>query len=127
MTPGTRLSGTLHDGKNEVQVNLALIIFEEDGSHIAYCPALELSGYGYTEEEAKKSFETSLSEFFRYLMNKKTFEKEFIRLGWTIKKKHDKIMIPPSMTELLNGNENFSRIFNNFPFKKIDERIALPA
>ena len=76
---------------------------------------------------AKHSFEISLSEFFRYLINKKTFDKELKRLGWKIKKDHNKIMTPPLMSELLSGNENFSRIFNNFPFRKIDESIALPA
>jgi hypothetical protein len=127
MTPETRFSGTWNNAKQEVQVDLALILFEEDGSQIAYCPALDVSGYGNNEIEAKKSFEISLSEFFRYLTNKKTFDKELQRLGWKIKKDHNKFMTPPSMTELLIGNENFSRIFNNFPFRKIDERIALPA
>lgn len=56
-----------------MQVDLALILFEEDGSQIAYCQALDVSGYGNDEEEAKRSFEISLSEFFRYLINKKTF------------------------------------------------------
>ncbi len=127
MTPETRFSGTLNNAEHKVQVDLAIILFEEDGTQVAYCPALDVSGYGNNEDEAKSSFEVSLSEFFRYLINKKTFEKEFKRLGWTIKKDHNKIMTPPLMSDLLSGNENFSRIFNNFPFKKIDERIALPA
>ncbi len=127
MTTETRFSGTLNNAENKVQVDLALILFEEDGTQVAYCPALDVSGYGNNEDEAKRSFEVSLSEFFRYLINKNTFEKEFKRLGWTIKKGQNKIMTPPLMSDLLSGNENFSRIFNNFPFRKIDERIALPA
>jgi len=60
-------------------------------------------------------------------MNKKTFESELRRLGWTINGKHDAAPKPPSMTKLLSENENFSRIFNNFPFQKIDSNITLPA
>ncbi len=126
MTPEVRYSGTMNEAHHEVHVDLPVILFEEDGSQIAYCPALDISGYGNNEDEAKRSFEISLSEFFRYLINKKTVEKEFKRLGWKIKKDNVKKMIPPSMSELLSNNENFSRIFNNFPFRKIDERIALP-
>jgi hypothetical protein len=49
------------------------------------------------------------------------------RLGWLVSDKKRKPMIPPPMSELLDKNENFSRIFNNFPFRKINESVMLPA
>lgn len=119
------IKGTFKNQKNEVDVNLSLISFEEDGSFIIYCPALDVSGYGYTEEEARESFTTSLASFFQYTMNKKTFVQELTRLGWRVKNLH-KIMSPPEMTHLLSENENFSRIFNNHPFRKYDTKIQIP-
>jgi len=118
-------SGTWKSDKENIMVNLAVILFEEDGSQIMYCPALDVSGYGKTEDEAHDSFNVALGEFFLYTTRKKTFVGEMERLGWTIRSKH-KSMLPPSMSELLNNNENFSRIFNNFPFRKIDQPISLP-
>jgi len=46
-------SGQYRDGKNAVNVKLSLIEFEEDGLHFVYSPALDLTGYGKTEESAR--------------------------------------------------------------------------
>jgi hypothetical protein len=127
MTPKAQFSGTWNNDQHKVMVNLPLILFEEDGSQIAYCPALDVSGYGQSEPEALESFKISLGEFLLYTIRKKTFTAEMKRMGWTIKKSSRKPMIPPTMSKLLEENENFSRIFNNFPFRKIDEPISLPA
>jgi hypothetical protein len=120
------ISGSWEDNHNTIDVNLPLIVFEEDNMHVVYCPALDVSGYGITEAEATDSFQVALSEFFRYTTHKKTFEAELKRLGWQIKSRR-KPMIPPTMAYLLSENENFSNIFNNFPFRKFNEAISLPA
>lgn len=57
---------------------------------------------------------------------KNSFISELKRLGWKIRG-DKKTMIPPLMSRMLEENVNFSNIFNNYPFKKIDERISLPA
>jgi hypothetical protein len=118
--------GIWDSGKDKITVSVPVILFEEDGSQIMYCPALDVSGYGKTELEANESFHISLGEFFLYTTHKKTFIEELRKLGWTIRKSKHKPMIPPPMSELLSTNENFSRIFNGFPFRKIDESISLP-
>ncbi|HON53773.1 MAG TPA: hypothetical protein PLS12_11235, partial [Bacteroidales bacterium] len=53
-------------------VTLSLIKFKEDKAAIIYSPALDLSGYGNTFEDAKKSFSTTLQEFIKYTHNKRT-------------------------------------------------------
>jgi hypothetical protein len=111
--------------KDGVAVRVPLIIFNEDDNQIVYCPALEVSGYGKTEEEAKQSFETSLSAFFEYTIHKNTITDELKRLGWTIRGKH-KPAYPPSMLHLLENNDNFSRIFNEHNFRKVDKQIEIP-
>lgn len=120
------ISGTIPVKDGFLKVNLPLIKFEENGCKIAYCPALDISGYGNNEEEAIESFKISLSEFFRYLTNKKTFEKEMERMGWTISQTKKKSMTPPPMTKLLQDNENFSRIFNEHSYHKEDLTIEFP-
>jgi hypothetical protein len=118
--------GNWADNHNKVSLNVPLIVFEEDDTHIVYCPPLEVYGYGTSESEAFKSFEVCLAEFFKYTINKKTFVSELTRLGWAVKKNKHKPMTPPPMTKLLADNDNFSRIFNNFSFRKEDHQISMP-
>lgn len=111
--------------RENIKVKLPLIEFEEEGVQIIYCPALDLSGYGNNEIEAKKSFEIVLEEFLKYTLNKKTFFKELSKMGWKIRKGH-KPMIPPELCFLLEKNENFSRIVNEYDFRKFDKQIEMP-
>ena len=127
METNRKINGKWKNDQHTVNVNLSLIIFEEEGSSIVYCPALDVSGYGLNENEAIESFEVSLGEFFQYTLHKKTFISELKRMGWTIKKSKTKPMTPPTMSKMLEENANFSHIFNNYPFKKINEQIAIPA
>ena len=126
MRNNINITGTIPVKDGFFSVNLPIIKFEEDGCRIAYCPALELSGYGSNEEEAIESFKISLGEFFLYTTNKKTFEKEMERLGWIISQNKNIAMIPPPMTKLLQENDNFSRIFNEHSYYKEDLTIELP-
>jgi hypothetical protein len=127
MSKNQTMSGQWIREKNRIKCNLPLIIFEEENVIITYCPALDLSGYGSTEEEAKKSFEVTLSEYFRYTVNKKTLATDLIKQGWTIRKNLKKEPIPPTMAHLLQKNEDFSRIFNTHDFQKRNTTIDIPA
>jgi hypothetical protein len=119
--------GEINIGNVSYNVRLPFIIFEEDNSTIVYCPPLELSGYGSTENDAKESFRVSLEEFLRYTTHKDTLKAELKRLGWKMKNSISKPMIPPTMEELLRNNSNFSRVFNRYNFRKSVETIRLPA
>jgi hypothetical protein len=121
------VSGTWSGGRNMVKCKLPIIIFEEGNCHIFYCPALDLSGYGNTESEASNSFNKVLSEYFRYTMNKGTLSEDLRRHGWTLRTSLKKRATPPSLGKLLETNEDFSRIFNNHDFRKIDKEIRIPA
>lgn len=119
--------GEINVGSVSYNVRLPILIFEEDNSTVVYCPPLELSGYGNNETEAKESFRISLEEFFRYATHKNTLRTELKRLGWKMKNHPSKPMVPPTMEELLRDNENFSRVFNRYDFKKTVETIQMPA
>lgn len=120
------LKGKWRSGNKELNVKLPLIAFNDSGSEIVYCPALDVSGYGDNETEAMDSFLVSLGEFFLYTTNKGTLLEVLHDMGWHIRSKH-KTMYPPEMSRLLSDNDNFSRIFNSHPFRKFDREIAIPA
>jgi hypothetical protein len=113
--------------KGSINVKVAVISFKEDNTHIIYCPALDLSGSGNTESEAKESFAITVSEYLNYTTHKRTLWTDLKKLGWTIKKNKKKPATPPPMSELLESNEEFNRIFDNFPYKKFDTGVSLPA
>lgn len=127
MSKELSISGEWRSGNKMITCQLPLILFEEDNNHITYCPALDISGYGATELEANNSFEHTLSEYFRYTVNKRTLEEDLIKMGWTIRKHLKKSAIPPSMGELLENNEDFNRIFNTHDFRKRSTTINIPA
>ncbi|OFY63063.1 MAG: hypothetical protein A2V64_09480 [Bacteroidetes bacterium RBG_13_43_22] len=121
------ISGQWVSGKNRIKCSLPLIIFEEDNNVITYCPALDLSGYGSNEEEAKKSFEVTLSEYFKYTVNKKTLAEDLKKHGWIIRKDLKKEPIPPTLENLLQSNDEFSRIFNTYDIQTRHTTINIPA
>lgn len=120
------IQGHWVSGKNKIECTLPLIIFEEDENIIAFCPALDLSGYGDTEAEANHAFEETLSEYFRYTVNKKTLAEDLEKHGWQIRKNLHHKPIPPTMDQLLESNEDFKRIFNTYDFRKRNTTINIP-
>lgn len=127
MAPQGEIQGTWKSKDHEIEVHLPFIIFEQESVSVVYCPALDISGYGINELEAFKSFEVNLGEFLLYTNHKGTFISELKRMGWTVKASKYKPMVPPSMSKLLEENDNFSNIFNSYPFRKINHPVSLPA
>ncbi len=102
-------------------INIPVVQFVEDNITIVYCPALDLSGYGSSEDEARLSFKTVLLEYIRYASNKGTLNDDLIAHGWRRMKSKKGSMVPPAMTDLLVSNENFNKIFNTQPsYQKYD-------
>ena len=52
-----------------ISVSLAVILYEEDKIYYAYCAALDILGYGNSEEEARRSFEIMLEEILKYAIS----------------------------------------------------------
>lgn len=113
--------------KGSITVKVPVISFKEDDAQIIYCPALDLSGSGNNESAARESFAIVVSEYLNYTTHKGTLWTDLRKLGWTIKKNKKKHASPPPMSELLENNEEFSRIFDNYPYKKFDTGVSLPA
>ncbi|MBL7811403.1 MAG: hypothetical protein JNL57_04185 [Bacteroidetes bacterium] len=124
MAKNLNLDGTFKDGKNTIQLKIPVWLFEDDGTWVAYCPLLDLSGYANDELAAMESFKVVLGEFLSYTVHKKTLEKVLNDLGWT-KLKKSKI-IAPSIYDILSKNENAREIAENYPFTQSFEDIRIP-
>jgi hypothetical protein len=112
-------------GHKSINVKLSLIEFKEDGLYFIYSPALDLTGYGKTENEAKQSYNLAMEEFLKYTTHKETIFKELKRLGWTISKK--KKLSAPSLSALLQSRSYLDKIFTDKNFRKTDETVSIPA
>ncbi|MBM3437476.1 MAG: hypothetical protein FJY07_14815, partial [Bacteroidetes bacterium] len=95
------MGGKWTKGNRQIEVSLPLIIFEEEGNQVVFCPALDLSAAGIDEQDALNAFQTTLGEYLLYTTNKKTLMADLRAHGWTVKKSVRKPMIPPDMSYLL--------------------------
>jgi hypothetical protein len=118
-------SGYFSNSDAKVEVTVSIFQFEENGITILYSPALDLSGYCQSLEEAKKSFETTIGEFFNYTIHKKTLAKELRRLGWSVKAKARKLKTP-GLTDLIKKHDYLVEILNEKQFTKFDHKVSVP-
>lgn len=98
------------DGKKSIELNISIFLWEENSIFYAYSPALDLTGYGYSKEEARESFEIMLQEFLVYTNDKKTIFKELERLGWAVNKKKKRV-VSPDFEDMLSDNEHFKELY----------------
>ncbi len=107
-----RASSKYSDGTKEVEISLSIFLWEEDSIFYVYSPALDLTGYGLSKEEARESFETVLHEFIVYTHNKKTIFTELEKLGWAVNKKKKRV-VSPDFEDLLSENEHFRHLYKS--------------
>lgn len=119
-----QLTADLGFSNGKYHVGLSLVEFEEENVTIVYSPALDLSGYGYSQEEAKQSFSEALNEFFRYTNNKNTLDKVLKDLGWAVRgsKKKPKFN-PPKDSDLVSLNPLYNDIVNTKSYKVSREDV----
>ena len=85
--------------RNFVQVQLGVLIFQEENSFIAYCPALQMSAYGESVSDAKEAFEDLIKSYIEDTEKMGTLEEDLKKHGWqknTIKR----IVEPPEEFDL---------------------------
>ena len=126
MKPQLKVTGKFKDGMKYVHFeNIPLFVIQEEDVIIFYSPVFDISGYGKSEEEAEKSLNVAIEEFFKYTMNKKTLDSELVKLGW--KKHRKKKYSPPVMSEMVQKHEFLSEIINDHDFRKQTMPVAIPA
>jgi hypothetical protein len=112
--------GRISRKTDTIQIAVPVIFFEEDGVYFANIPPLDLIGYGNSEKEAKHSLDLMVEEFIRYSTENNTLESELKKLGW------QKIE-SPSLTELIDRNDQLKNIINNRPIRTDRIKINMPA
>lgn len=125
MSKQTGLKATYTKGSEQVNITLKLLLFKEDGVNFVYSPALELTGYGPGEEEAKKSFEIVLEEFVRYTENKDTIYSELERLGWWTVNRSKKRVEPPLEDALMEKNPIYRELRSNPHIRSSTSRLQM--
>jgi hypothetical protein len=112
------------DGRNNVELTLSIFLWEEDSIFYVYSPALDLTGYGLSKEEARDSFETVLGEFIVYTHNKKTIFTELENLGWAVNKKKKRI-VSPDFEDMLSENEHFNLLYKSKNLTRDSSHVSL--
>jgi len=118
------LQASFENSKQQVNIGLGLILWEDNGIFFQYSPALDLTGYGNTETEARESFNYQLNEFVTYTINKGTVYEELERLGWAVNKKKKRI-VAPLENELLEENETYRNLITRQGINKTTTNLAL--
>jgi len=120
------LSGRLDYKDKSVNVSLGMYLFKEDKSYIVYCPALDLSAYGDSEEQAKKGFADVLAITIKYMLNKNTMKEDLTKHGWQIKSMNQKRIKVPSLETMLKNNESFREILEDKDYIKYKQKVGIP-
>lgn len=107
------------DGNRVVNVSVDVQLIKQGDYIVSYCPALELSSFGISEEEAKEGFEGALNTFLQETHAKGTLEKVLLDLGWSLRKIPTVNYKPPgSRIRTKHRNSSFIRSFK--------EQVAIP-
>jgi len=83
----------------KLPVDLSVLMLREDGYYVAYCPALDVSSYGDSEEEAQKAFQEAVEIFIEETEKKGTLEKVLLKLGWVLQQVPEPHYEPPRISE----------------------------
>lgn len=102
----------------EYEAQVPVVLFQEEDLWYAHCAALEITGYGHSEQEARASFEVMLKEFFRYTSSEGTLHSELRRLGWQVESH-----TPPPFEALIAKDETLKRLFDTKPVRTVLEPI----
>ena len=122
--------GKYQNSSSSVKVKLLLFQFiDENKVHFIYSPHLDLTGYGNTAEEARKSFKIVFEDFVDYTLKKKTLGKVLTDLGWKLKgsAQRPKKVLAPSITSIIKDNKFVSEIFDKYPVSTYHQEVGLPA
>ena len=114
------MTGKFPKTQGVVHVQVEVLQFQENGIWVSYCPALELSSYGETPEEAKAAFDEAMEIFLEETNRKGTLERHLLKLGWKLQQKPKVLYDLPRQTL-----REQSRLLRKKP-DIYKEQVALP-
>lgn len=119
-----RFKGTFNQGEYLITISLSLSIWDEKEITFVYSPALDLTGYGTSEEEAKQSFQIMLDEFVNYAHKKKTIFDKLESLGWSVNRKKKRVHAP-DLEELRTDNDAFRNLLKKSNVRSENQNVEL--
>lgn len=84
---------------NEIEIKIDILFIKEDNSIIAYSPSLNLSAYGNSISDAKKSFETTFKIYLEETEKKGTLIDDLLENGWIVQKIPSLKLTPPKLNK----------------------------
>lgn len=115
-----------HSGGVECNFNLGVYIFKEGDFYISYCPALDISGYGLNEEEAKESFGEVMRQYITYCVEHGTLAEDLRKHGWKVKSDGDGLFKSPDTESMLKRNPDFKDLLDNKEYSRYIEDVPIP-
>jgi hypothetical protein len=110
-------------GEGFIEVQLGVLVFQEESSYIAYCPALNLSTYGDSINDVKEAFDDVVQCYIDDNTRMGTLEKDLREHGWEMQISSGKAE-PPKQIDLIDLDIPSAMLRQQFnePF-----RIPVPA
>lgn len=123
-------SSTIEIKKDEIKVRILLFHFiDEQGISFVYSPHLDITGYGHSLGEAKKSFEIVFDDFLDYTTKKGTLGRLLQKLGWKHAKgsiKKTEKALAPSITSVIADNKYIADLFDKYPLHTFYKEVEMP-
>ena len=90
------------DGKHNVlHLHLTVLVFQQEEYYVSFCPALQLSSYGDSVQEAKNGFDDVMKDYIEEGTKKGTLHDDLVSHGWVFSVIHNQNKIePPAKVEL---------------------------
>lgn len=82
---------------------------------MACCPELDISGCGFSEDEARRSFKIALDDYLEYALAEGTLEEDLLAHGWS-KDEVGKLQEPPFGSK--TSNEMLQSVLSMPSFSK---------
>lgn len=114
-------------GESQVNLVLGVYIFTEEETYIAYCPALDISGYGKNEIEAKQSFGEVVRQYLEYCIHEHTLTEDLQKHGWKVESIKQHKLISPDTVSMMKRNPDFKNLIENKEYSKYMENLSIPS
>ena len=113
---------TIKVSSKGIEVKVSVFVYLDtkhpDGDmFIAYCPSLNLVGYGNGEENARKDFEWIMNDYLNDMVSQGTLAKDLVSLGW---KEGKRSFSEPKVSDMMKTNRDLKKFIDEVPYQKIN-------
>jgi hypothetical protein len=113
---------TIKVSDNDIKVMVSVFVYLDtehpDGDmYVAYCPSLNLVGYGNGEEAAKKDFEWVMGDYFGDMLSQGTLEKDLLKLGWASSRR---LFSEPMVSDMMTSNKQLRDVIDGGNYRNVN-------